>query len=349
MKKTQTKKITKKVIRKPAAKTIKLRRGRYIPALVISLFASFLLVQPYAAAIFGQSDGVLAYATNVSVGGLHSATNAQRDANGASALALNGRLNSAAQAKANHMVANNYWSHVAPDGTQPWWFITNAGYQYTSAGENLAYGFNSSVDVVTGWMNSASHRANMLNTTFTEVGFGFANSENYVGKGPQTVVVAMYAKPQAAAPAPAPAPTPAPAQTKPAQTKTTPAPTPATPTPEPTPEPAPETIPAEEEEDVEEPIAVGSTESTPPPTAATTHVSRIQLLTKGSAVWSATFVVLAVFAACGLWLVHKGIHLRRYVLAGERFLAHHHLHLDLTVLSVIYLGFVLLASSGTIK
>src|SRR6185436_5689145 len=83
------------------------------------------------------------------------------------------------------------------------------GYNYSSAGENLAYGYPTSAEAVTGWMNSPGHRANMLNGTFSEVGFGFANSANFNGSGEETVVVAEYGAPQGGAPAAAPAtPTP---------------------------------------------------------------------------------------------------------------------------------------------
>ena len=79
---------------------------------------------------------VLAYATNVSHSGLLSYTNQNRSANGLAGLTLQSQLNSAAQAKANDMVAKDYWSHTSPDGRQPWDFITAAGYSYSTAGEN---------------------------------------------------------------------------------------------------------------------------------------------------------------------------------------------------------------------
>ena len=180
---------------------------------------------------------VLGYATNVSTGGLLAETNAQRAANGYSAYASSVKLNQAAQAKANHMIANDYWSHYAPDGTTPWFFIDQAGYSYSRAGENLAYGFATSSGVVTGWMNSPSHKANILDSGFTQVGFGIANGSNFQG-GENTVVVAMYGEPIVATPTPAPAPAPAAA----------PAPTPA-PAPAAAAEPTPEPEPAEVEED----------------------------------------------------------------------------------------------------
>ncbi len=153
---------------------------------------------------------VLGYATNVGSGDLLSLTNANRANSGLKALTLNSTLSQAAQNKANHMIANNYWSHVAPDGTTPWYFFDQAGYSYSRAGENLAYGFTTSSGVVTGWMNSPSHAANILDSSFTEVGFGYANGAAFQG-GENTVVVALYAQPTLATPAPVaqtPQPTP---------------------------------------------------------------------------------------------------------------------------------------------
>lgn len=325
-----------------------IKRLKYFPAVIITLAASFLWVQPHTP-FMGNTRDVLAYATNVSIAGLLSATNAQRSANGVSSLTENSKLNAAAQAKANDMVTRDYWSHQTPDGKQPWVFITNAGYQYLSAGENLAYGFMTSSGTVTGWMNSPPHKANLLSVNFTEVGFGIANSPNYVGNGPQTVVVAMYGKPQAASSPVAskpttPAPSPAKQQTKPAADttpKSEPAPT----------EPTQETVAEEKEENNtdpadKEPIAVAVADTTP--TAGSTDVQRIQILTGGSAVWSASFVVLGVCAVGILWLIHRGFRFRHWLKASEKFIGTH-LYLDLTVLAVIYLGFVLLTTSGTIR
>src|SRR5690606_21065737 len=114
-----------------------------------------LWVQPFIINL-AKTDGagVLAYATNTSPAGLLSATNSQRTSGGLGTLSADSQLTSAAQAKANDMVTRDYWSHVTPDGKQPWTFITAAGYQYASAGENLAYGFLSSGDTIAGWMNS---------------------------------------------------------------------------------------------------------------------------------------------------------------------------------------------------
>jgi uncharacterized protein YkwD len=142
-----------------------------------------------------QDHSVLGYATNISPQALLAATNGDRVTNHESALGLNAKLTAAAQAKANDMVKRNYWSHITPTGQQPWSFIAAAGYQYEAAGENLAYGFGSSDQIMTAWMNSPEHRANILDSDYQDVGFATANSPDFNGEGPETVIVAMYGEP----------------------------------------------------------------------------------------------------------------------------------------------------------
>lgn len=160
-----------------------------------------------------QSE-VLAYSTGVSQNGLLSSTNQRRASGGVANLSINSQLNQAAQAKANDMANRNYWSHNTPEGTPPWIFFTNAGYSYSKAGENLACGFDQSSEVITGWFNSPSHKANLLDPDYKDVGFGIANSDPYncgsYPAGPQTIIVAMYGTPYSSSPAPNPTPTPAP-------------------------------------------------------------------------------------------------------------------------------------------
>ena len=184
---------------------------------------------------------VLGYATSISPYEVINLTNQQRAGNGLAALNTDSQLMQAAQAKAQDMFAHDYWAHVSPTGTQPWYFMTNAGYAYAAAGENLAKDFNTSGGVVSGWMNSAGHRANILNGAYRDVGVAVMNG---VLQGAETtVVVAMYGS-RAAAPAPpapaapvaqAAAPT---ASASPAQAEPEAA-APITETPAPAPEPEP--------------------------------------------------------------------------------------------------------------
>lgn len=337
--KKQIKKPTRKTSRKKAQRFPKITHfARFVPAIVISIFATYLWAQPFLVGFSGSGEDVLSYATNTSPAGLLSATNAQRTAGGVGSLKANSKLASAAQAKAADMVARDYWAHVTPDGKQPWVFITNAGYQYLAAGENLAYGFLSSGDTITGWMNSPSHRTNLMNSDFTEVGFGMANSADFVDSGQQTVVVAMYGKPQSAEP-----PALAAGPTKPS--KPAPKPKPVEITPAKTVEEDTE-VAQPVEEPISEPIAVDEDEHVVQ--AAQTKVNRVQLMTGGNLAWSATFVALAVTATFLLWIIHKGVNVRRWLRDGEHFITHH-IHLDFTVLALIYLGTVLLTGSGVIR
>jgi hypothetical protein len=68
------------------------------------------------------------------------------------------------------MVKNQYFAHTSPDGVSPWHWFKSAGYNYKYAGENLAIGFYESEEVYNAWLNSPSHRANIVNPNYTQVG-----------------------------------------------------------------------------------------------------------------------------------------------------------------------------------
>jgi len=162
----------------------------YLPVfavLLLGIFCNNMLGQ--------QHHSVLGYATDISPQVLLAETNNYRTTDHEAALEIDPKLTAAAQAKANDMVKENYWSHITPSGQQPWSFITTAGYQYEAAGENLAYGFATSQQIMTAWMNSAEHRANILDADYQDVGFAIANSPNYRGQGPETIIVAEYGEP----------------------------------------------------------------------------------------------------------------------------------------------------------
>lgn len=301
----------------------------YIPVLlmVIAIFAINLL-QPVVA------KGVLSYATEMSISELLANTNAQRAQNGAAALALNSQLTSAAQAKANDMIARNYWAHNTPDGKEPWVFFDAAGYKYFKAGENLAYGFSTSDAAVTGWMNSPSHRENLLDTAFTEVGFGFANGQNYNNSGPETVVVAEYGRPQVLAEsnsAAAPTPTPKPATpqaTKPVETTPTSLVTDNA------------TVPAKPQAtNTDNPQAVTSNKSVP--------ISRIQTIAAGRA-WMVFATGILTGIAVALLLIKHTFGVRHLVKDAERFVLHHPV-LDAVLVAIVLIGSFLMQTTGFLK
>jgi hypothetical protein len=118
-----------------------------------------------------SNSGVLGITANFNQDDLLLQTNAKRAESGLPPLQLNPQLSQAAYQKGQDMLAKNYWAHNAPDGTTPWVFIKNSGYEYVYAGENLARGFSSAPDVVTAWMNSQGHRDNILSGNYDDVGF----------------------------------------------------------------------------------------------------------------------------------------------------------------------------------
>ncbi len=102
-------------------------------------------------------------------------TNAERAKNGCDvALKANTALTKAAQDHAEDMLKNNYFDHNSQDGTSPFDRMTAAGYKWSGAAENIAAGQPTPQAVVTSWMNSPGHRANILNCGLKDLGVGYA-------------------------------------------------------------------------------------------------------------------------------------------------------------------------------
>lgn len=153
---------------------------------VIFLFLFLQIVFPFAQKSFPQVLG----ASTISIQELVSLTNQTRTQNGLPSLVLNQKLTYAAEQKAWDMFAKDYWAHNAPDGTTPWSFIKNNGYEYEYAGENLAKGFDSARSVMDAWMNSPEHKANILSENYQDV--GFAVSDGKLQGEDTTLVVEMF-------------------------------------------------------------------------------------------------------------------------------------------------------------
>lgn len=98
-------------------------------------------------------------------------TNVQRENQNLDALSENSKLNRAAEAKLVDMSVNNYFEHVSPGGLDAADFVDQAEYKYVVLGENLASGnFRNDETVVKAWMDSPGHRANILQSRYTEIG-----------------------------------------------------------------------------------------------------------------------------------------------------------------------------------
>lgn len=106
-------------------------------------------------------------------------TNTQRIAAGCPALVWNDTLAAAARAHSVDMAANNYFDHNNQAGLTPAQRVLAAGYSYTLTAENIAAGQPTAQDVLTSWMNSAGHKANIVNCDLHELGVGFATGGSY--------------------------------------------------------------------------------------------------------------------------------------------------------------------------
>lgn len=164
-------------------------------------FLSLLLVGTYQSIglfaagqhSFAQGGLILGYASNITTEAVITQTNSMRTGQGIGTLAYSDTLSQAAAAKARDMFANNYWAHTSPTGREPWDFIRGAGYTYRVAGENLARDFDSTQPMVSAWMNSPTHRANILNPRYQEIGIAVVNGSMHGVE--TTLVVQMFAAP----------------------------------------------------------------------------------------------------------------------------------------------------------
>ena len=132
-------------------------------------------------------------------------TNKVRTANNLGPLKANPKLDLAASEKLSDMIAKGYFSHNNPEGVAPWFWIEKNGYNYTHAGENLALGFLRADETVTAWMNSPSHRANILNTNYNEI--GVATGKAAINGVAGVLVVQMFGRPNVQQVAIQPSPT----------------------------------------------------------------------------------------------------------------------------------------------
>lgn len=96
------------------------------------------------------------------------------------------RLMQAAKNKLNDMAAQHYFDHASPTGDMPWDFFDAAGYTYRASGENLARDYFSISSLINSWMNSDTHRDNLLSLVFQDIGVAIGPADGH------TVVVALF-------------------------------------------------------------------------------------------------------------------------------------------------------------
>ena len=126
-------------------------------------------------------------------------TNTERISAGLSTLKYSETLADAARRKADNMFTEDYWAHSSPAGISPWHWFTEAGYSYLHAGENLAKDFGSTDRMMKAWMNSPTHRDNIINSQYSETGIAVVPG---ILQGQETVlVVQLFGTPSVSTPA----------------------------------------------------------------------------------------------------------------------------------------------------
>lgn len=175
-----------------------MRKNRIIKHLHIShgllLIGGGLLVASIT--LFAPHNEVLSRAVGVET--IVTMTNESRALHNEAPLTVNTQLMSAAQQKAEDMVQQRYFAHFSPSNKSPWDFFRESGYTYAVAGENLAITNENESAVISGWINSPTHKENMLNSQYQDIGIGIATYGTYQDYTNTTVIVALYGTPMSA-------------------------------------------------------------------------------------------------------------------------------------------------------
>lgn len=126
---------------------------------------------------FSISNSSLASSSEITSQSIIKLVNKSREENNVAPLIENAKLVKIAQDKVNDMIEKGYFAHTSPSGVNPWYWYQKEGYDYKYAGENLAINFLTSEEEHKAWMNSTTHRKNILNPDFQEVGVAVAAGE----------------------------------------------------------------------------------------------------------------------------------------------------------------------------
>lgn len=161
--------------------------------LIVKKILEIVLLIVLFVALFILST-VLAKAAPITDQNVENLINEERIQRGITPLKVNSELDSAAFSKSQDMIKHQYFEHYAL-GLSPWDFITGQGYEYLYAGENLAMDFQTSEGMVNAWMNSKTHRDNILNPDYNEMGIGIVKGTYADNSGTRetTMVTNMFA------------------------------------------------------------------------------------------------------------------------------------------------------------
>ncbi|MDD5606718.1 MAG: CAP domain-containing protein [Candidatus Pacebacteria bacterium] len=162
----------------------KLLSNRFLLSYAIILLLLKLIIIPF---LFYFPETI--FFADITKARLIEFTNNARQNLGLNVLKENQTLNEAAYLKAQDMVAKGYFDHYSPEGISPWYWLQKINYNYKSAGENLAIGFLESEQAHQAWMDSISHRQNILNPIYEEIGIAVLK-DNFQGR--ETTLVVQY-------------------------------------------------------------------------------------------------------------------------------------------------------------
>lgn len=153
----------------------------------------YLLSQSIIKSLTIAKPGILGYSSEITVQKVLDQTNNERIKLGLEPLVYSPVLSESAKEKAQDMFADNYWAHNSPQGKTPWTFFDAVGYKYSTAGENLAKDFYNTDSLVFAWMNSPTHKANIVNSKYKEIGIAVVNGT--LGDIKTTLIVQHFGAP----------------------------------------------------------------------------------------------------------------------------------------------------------
>ena len=132
------------------------------------IIASFILSLVFVFPVF---------ASEITSANIIKYVNEAREKEGLKELLISEKLNEVATRKVNDMAEHKYFAHTSPAGISPWHRFEKSGYDYKYAGENLAINFTTAETQQAAWMNSPTHRKNILNINYKEIGVAVAVGE----------------------------------------------------------------------------------------------------------------------------------------------------------------------------
>ena len=157
-----------------------------------SVFLVIIIIPIIVAGIFLLPEIIIA--SDITAENLIQLTNKERIKNGLKSLKVDVTLKKAANSKADHLIENEYFSHTSPGGKTFIEWIKETDYDYLYAGENLAMDFITAEGVIKAWMNSDSHKKNILSAYYTDI--AIVAEETMFKNRPTTIIVQMFGRPK---------------------------------------------------------------------------------------------------------------------------------------------------------